>query len=257
MKKILIIPHEKELEKSIEIAEKYGFGFEYNDFYTPAVLDNPIEKSRLIDKYKSHKIPDYTTSHGDFFDVTIFSSDDEIRRISEKRIIQSIETALEIGAKGVIFHTNHNPFLKQPYYIQGWLDSNVTFFSEQLKKYPQINIYIENMFDTSPDMLAMLAQKLCGFENFGVCLDYAHAAISPTPLKEWVEKLHPYVKHLHVNDNNLIEDQHLAIGDGKIDWEQFKEYYNSYFNNISMLIETNPFENQLRSINKLSELGIL
>lgn len=257
MKQILIIPSRNELDTSLEIAEKYGLGFEYNDFFTPAVLDDTAKKNEIISCYKSHKLPEYTTSHGDFFDVTIFSSDSEIRRISEMRIIQSIETALEIGAKGVVFHTNHNPFLKQAYYIAGWLDSNVKFFSKQLEQHPELNIYIENMFDDTPDMLFMLAENLYMYDNFGVCLDYAHASISGTPINEWVEKLHPYVRHLHVNDNDLKSDLHLAIGDGKIDWIQFTDYYNRYFSNISMLIETNPIEYQLRSIKKLQELGIL
>lgn len=257
MKQILIIPSIQNIDESLEIAEKYNLGFEYNDFFTPKVLDDAEKKNEIILKYKSHKLPEYTTSHGDFFDVTIFSSDKHIREISEMRIIQSIETALEIGAKAVIFHTNHNPFLKQPWYISGWLCDNVNFFSEQLEKYPHLNIYIENMFDTSPDMLFMLAEQLCIYDNFGVCLDYAHASISPTPINEWIEKLHKYVKHLHINDNDLISDLHLAVGDGKIDWNLFKNYYDAYFSNTSMLIETTPLKYQLRSIEKLIELNIL
>ena len=257
MKQILIIPSLENINQSLDIAEKYGLGFEYNDFFTPTILDDTSKKEAIISEYKSHKLPDYTTTHGDFFDVTIFSSDKLIREISEMRIIQSIETALEINAKAVVFHTNHNPFLKQPLYIGGWLNDNVNFFSEQLEKYPQLNIYIENMFDTSPDMLFMLAEQLCIYDNFGVCLDYAHAAISPTPINEWIEKLHKYVKHLHINDNDLISDLHLALGDGKIDWNLFKQYYTAYFSDISMLIETTPLNYQMRSINKLIELGIL
>lgn len=257
MKNILIIPSLTDLETSLSIAEKYGLGFEYNDFFMPDILDDIEKKNSIISRYKSNELPVYTTMHGDFFDVLIFSSDREIRRISEMRIIQSIETALELGARSVIFHTNNNPFLKQASYISGWLESNVNFFSQQLEKYPQLNIYIENMFDDSPDMLNMLGERLCLYDNFGVCLDYAHASISPTPIEEWVEKLHKYVKHLHINDNNLKEDQHLAIGDGKIDWIKFKEYYDRYFRNCSMLIETTPVKYQLRSIEKLIELGIL
>ena len=103
----------------------------------------------------------------------------------------------------------------------------------------------------------MLAEQLCIYDNFGVCLDYAHASISPTPINEWIEKLHKYVKHLHINDNDLISDLHLAVGDGKIDWNLFKNYYDAYFSNTSMLIETTPLKYQLRSIEKLIELNIL
>lgn len=59
------------------------------------------------------------------------------------------------------------------------------------------------------------------------------------------------------NDNDLKSDLHLAVGDGKIDWNRFKEHYFKFFTKASVLIETSSIENQRRSAEFLSKLGII
>ena len=91
----MIIPRIDKLDESLALAHEYGFGFEFNDFYSPKVLDDTELTESIIEKYKAAGLPDYCTSHGDFFDVLVFSEDKYIREISRKRIIQSLETALK------------------------------------------------------------------------------------------------------------------------------------------------------------------
>lgn len=257
MSKFLIIPQLKNIAESLKLAEEYGFGFEFNDFFFPDVLDSKERVKAISAEYRSHKLPELLTCHGDFFDVLVFSSDKHIREISEMRIRQSIEAALEVGSGAVIFHTNHNPFFISESYVGNWMDCNYKFWSRILAEYPDINIYLENMCDTSPDMLAMLSEKLCSFKNYGVCFDYAHASVFGSDIDSWVTALAPYVKHMHINDNDLKSDLHLAVGDGKIDWNRFKDYYFKYFTQATVLIETSSVENQRRSAEFLSKLGII
>ncbi|MGN1105930.1 MAG: sugar phosphate isomerase/epimerase family protein [Huintestinicola sp.] len=257
MSRFLIIPQLNCIDESLRLAEKYGFGFEFNDFFAPDVLDSKERVKEIAAKYKACKLPDTLTCHGDFFDVLIFSSDRLIREISELRVRQSIEAALEIGAEAVIFHTNHNPFFTAESYVNNWLDFNEKFWSGILTEYPQLNIYIENMCDSSPDMLAALSERLKGFENYGVCFDYAHACVFGSDIDKWVTALAPYVKHMHINDNDLKSDLHLAVGEGKIDWNRFKEYYFKYFSNATVLIETSSLERQQRSAMFLSDMGAI
>ena len=253
MNQFLIIPDRKNLETSLQLAKQYGLGFEFNDFFLPDVMDNQALCQDIIACYKETDLPAFLTSHGDFFDVIIFSEDAEIRRISEMRLRQSIEIARTIGARAVIFHTNHNPFLKMEHYINNWLDRNEEVFSSLLTEYTDINIYMENMFDDSPDLLQSLAERLSGYDNFGVCYDYAHAAVSPVPNRIWTERLAPFIRHVHINDNDLCTDLHLAVGDGKIDWEEFMQAREMYFPDASILIETSSIENQIRSIEYLKK----
>lgn len=257
MNRFLIVPDITDIENSLSIAEKYGFGFEYNDFFIPDVLDDSKQIQKLINSYKSYNLPDYCTLHGAFFDVIVFSSDRRIRETAELRIRQSLDIAREIGAKGVVFHTNQSPQLTSEMYINGWHDKNLEFWKRILTEYSDINIYLENMFDSSPHMLCNLACELSSFGNFGVCLDYAHAEVFGGGADNWVEKIAPYVKHLHINDNDLKNDLHLAVGEGRIDWNRFKEHYNSYFMECTVLIEVKGAEKQLRSAEFLKNLGLI
>lgn len=258
MSKFLIIPHINELDKSLELAEEYGFGFEYNDFFLPDVMDDAALTDELISRYKACRLPEYCTMHGAFFDVLIFSSDRKIRQISEERIYTSLDIARKAGARGVVFHTNHNPALTSEVYVRGWLECNEKFWRKVLPQYPDLEVYMENMFDNTPDMLCGLAQRLSDVPNFGVCFDYAHAVIFGSDIDNWVKNVAPYVKHIHINDNDLHNDLHLAAGDGKIDWERFKFHYENYLSSAkSVLIETSSIENQRRSAEFLTKLGIM
>ncbi|MCI7768029.1 MAG: sugar phosphate isomerase/epimerase [Oscillospiraceae bacterium] len=258
MSRFLIIPRINELEDSLSLAEEFGFGFEYNDFFIPDVLDDSSLTDRIIDIYKSHRLPGLCTLHGAFFDVLIFSDDREIRRISEMRIRQSLDIARRLGVRGVVFHTNHNPALTAKLYLDHWLDRNETFWRNILGEYPDMHIYMENMFDDSPRLLAALAKRLSDVPNFGVCFDYAHAVIFGSDIDDWVDSLSPFVRHMHINDNDLKNDLHLAVGEGKIDWAHFRKCFEDKLAGTdTVLIETSSIERQRRSAEFLRDLGLI
>lgn len=257
MKQILMIPDRNNLEADIQLAKQYSLGFEYNDFFHPAVLDDEEAQRGILDVYdKAHK-PGYCTVHGAFFDVIPFSLDQKIKEISLLRIEQSIALAKKIGASAVVFHTNYNPFLNSSAYINGWISQNESIWGGILDKHSDINIYLENMFDTTPDIMEELSARLCHYNNYGVCLDYAHAALSKVAPKGWAKRLGPYIKHVHINDNDLVSDLHLAWGDGKIDRKDFYEAYEQYMNGATVLVETASYENKKRSLEMLVKEGFL
>lgn len=257
MKQFLIIPELENLEESIELAKKYGLGFEYNDFLMPSILEDEKKKQEIVEKYRNSDLPRYTTLHGDFFDVIPFSMDKKIREIAELRIEQSIEIAKSIGAQAVVFHTNYNPFLNTEDYIDVWIDKNTKFWSKVLENHPDMNIYLENMFDTEPDVIEVLAKNLCKYSNFGVCIDYAHAFLSKVEPEIWAKQLGPYVKHIHLNDNDGIRDLHQAWGDGLINRAKFYECYEKYLQGASVLLETSSMDNIIRSLEMLQKEGFL
>ncbi len=251
MKQLLIIPDRKNISDSLEIAEKYSLGFEYNDFFIPKVLDDKKTLDGIVTEYKSVKLPEYCTSHGAFFDVIPFSLDERVKEISDLRIQQSIAAAEKIGAKAVVFHTNYNPFLNSESYINSFVETNASYWDGVLKRHSNISIYLENMFDTFPDIMVRLAERLCSNNNFGICLDYAHAALSAVQPKLWAKVLGKYVKHIHINDNDCISDLHLAWGTGRIDTAEFYRCYEKYMDGATVLVETNAKENILASLEKL------
>ncbi|MDE5966417.1 MAG: sugar phosphate isomerase/epimerase [Lachnospiraceae bacterium] len=253
MGELLIVSRAEDLKEYQELAGEYDVGFEVNDFFNPEVLENTEEMNRLIEFYQTAGLPAYSTMHGAFFDIVVFSQDLRIREISELRMEQSMKIAVRLGVRGIVFHTNISPVLSGKAYDQRAVDMTSDYLECLLKRYPDTDIYLENMFDTDPDILQAISEKLCVYENYGVCFDYAHASISGTPMDVWVEALAPYIRHIHINDNDLKRDQHLAVGDGKIDWKRFIEYKQRYFEDCSIVIETTLPEEQRRSLEYLEQ----
>lgn len=249
MSRAYIIPDRAEIEKSLRLAGEYGCAFEYNDFYIPAVLDDRKKQEEIIEFYAKHH-SDFSedTMHGAFFDVTIHSSDPLIRDASKLRVRQSMEIAKRMGLRGVVFHTGRLAGFRSENYLKLWHETNLRFFSEIAEEYPMQQIYMENMFDEAPDVLARLAESMKEVENFGVCLDYAHAALTNCPQEVWVQTLAPYILHMHVNDNNRKDDLHQPVGEGQIDWQEYNRLIQEYRVEATALIEVNGCVGQEKSL---------
>lgn len=257
MGKAYIIPDRGEMETSLRLAEEYGCAFEYNDFYIPAVLDDPKKQEEIIEFYAKHR-SDFSedTMHGAFLDVTIHSSDPLIRDASILRVRQSMEIAKRMGLKGVVFHTGRLAGFRSEAYLKLWQETNLRFFQELALEYPRQQIYMENMFDEAPDVLAGLAGAMKEIENFGVCLDYAHAALTSRSQREWVQTLAPYIRHMHVNDNNQKDDLHQPVGEGQIDWKEYDSLMQEYQIEATVLVEVSGCAGQEKSLQYMRQHGM-
>lgn len=253
MGRFMVVSKADRLPEYKAIAEQYNVGFEINDFYETAILDDAETQSQLIQQYLDAGIPEGSTMHGAFIDIVVFSDDEKIAEISKLRMRQSMEIAKQLGVCGVVFHTNCNPMLAGDSYDYKMVTKTAAYVEELLKEYPEVHIYLENMFDASPKVLAEISERLCKYSNYGVCLDYAHACISNLPMQDWVEMLAPYLKHVHINDNDLKRDLHMAVGTGHINWNQFAKYYRTHFDQCTVLVETTRPEDQIQSLNYLRE----
>lgn len=257
MKGLLFIPDKANLEESIQIIEKSHSAFEYNDFFLSQVLDDKKKQMEIINYYAKVR-SDFSkdTMHGAFLDVTVHSSDKKIKEVSELRVRQSMEIAKEMGLRGVVFHTNRIGRFRDAAYLENWKQTNKEFFSTICDAYPNQQIFMENMFDEAPDVLRGLAEEMTDYTNFGVCLDYAHAVISDTNAEIWMQELAPYIKHMHINDNDLKNDLHQAVGTGQIDWKKFSEEIAKYKIDTSVLVEVSGIEKQKKSLEHMIEKHI-
>lgn len=246
---LYLIPNQQNLEESVDVIKAHQGFFEYNDFFTGAILDDKKEQLKRIENYAKVR-SDFSkdTMHGAFLDVTVHSSDKKIQEISQLRIRQSMDIAKEMGLRGVVFHTNRLQGFRDTFYLNNWLEANERFFREICETYPNQQIFMENMFDESPDMLAKLSERMQEVPNFGVCLDYAHAIISETGIEEWIKQLAPFVRHMHINDNDLKYDLHASVGSGKIDWKQFVTLMKQYQIDATILVEVTGIEKQIQSL---------
>lgn len=257
MSKLYCIPTLKELDNYIRFSEEYQAAFEYNEFFMPSVLEDKAEKDRIIQQYQaSGRDCSQDTLHGAFLDICINSQDPGIFAVSDLRVHQSMEIAQRMGLKAVIFHTNYIVNFRLKSYVNTWLDLNEAYWRKILEEFPEQMIYMENMFDDAPVMLTRLAERMSDEPRFAVCLDIAHAMISGTALENWFTSLKPYVSHLHINDNDGIEDLHLAVGSGILDWKRFSQWGRDLVNKPSILIEVRGYSDLQRSVRYMKEKRI-
>ena len=257
MKGLYLIPDKGNLEQSIQLLEECQGAFEYNDFFLPSILDDQKKQLEIIESYSKVRT-DFSndTMHGAFLDVTVHSMDKKIQEVSELRVRQSMDIAKEMGLRGVVFHTNRIYGFRDAAYLKNWRDANKRFFAEICDAYPNQQIFMENMFDEGPDVLRDLAEEMQEYTNFGICLDYAHAVLSGTDTEEWMKELAPFMKHMHINDNDLKNDLHQAVGTGQVDWRKFQQQMQGNQINASLLIEVSGIEKQKKSLEFMRGNGL-
>lgn len=121
------------------------------------------------------------------------------------------------GVRGLIFHSGYVPEKQQ---ASRWLDDAAAFWRVFLADKPsRITVYIENMVDRDPRLLAELCD-LVNDSRLRICLDVGHAHCnSPMPVTSWVDCLGNRIGHMHLHNNDGKTDRHWALDKGSIDME--------------------------------------
>ena len=259
MSRLYCIPKLNEIEKFVDFSKKYNAGFEYNDFFIPSVLDDEAEIERIIGEYmKLDRDRSADTLHGVFLDICINSDDSLIYKASDYRVHQSMDIATRLGVRAVIFHTNNITNFRLKSYQDGWVSRNEKYWRHLLAEYPDLCVYVENMFDDNAELLQRLAESMADEPRFGVCFDLAHAFIGTEPLAEWCHDLKPYVKHMHINDNDEVEDTHHPVGSMQLPWIIYKEFIDSIPEDKlpSVLIEVRSYDDLMASVAYMEKNGL-
>ncbi len=251
----LIIPDFDCLTESVHLAAAYGAAFEYNDFYIPAIYSDPREVNERIAVYCAlPRDRSQDTLHGVFLDMVIASQDTALREYSREKIAQSMQIAARLGVRGVVFHTGLIASLNFGDYQKVWIDAAEEVFRPLCEQYPDLCVYMENTFEQTPEVFNKLMQRMGDIPNFALCLDYAHAVLTPTSPESWVKNLAPYIQHIHLNDNDLRWDLHLVPGEGKIDYAQFVQLLKKYKVDAPILLELKGAEKQKRALAALTHM---
>ena len=251
MNQLHIIPNRNDVEKWARIAKELGAVFEYNDFFDPELIENKEEYEATIEKYLAlDRDRTKDTFHGVFYDIVLNSPDPAIRETSLKRVYLSCETAVRLSCRAVIFHTNYIVGFKNIFYRDKWVRDMTAIYKQLLDDFPTLDIYVENMYDDTPELIRRLAENLRDEPRFGICFDIAHAYLWELSVKDWIDELAPYIRHIHANDNHKDQDSHMAIGTGSIDWS-ILNYRQLIKNKPSLLIEVNDEERLMKSYNYL------
>ncbi len=160
--------------------------------------------------------------HLPFFDLQPGSRDEYILQATRRRL-ESVRDIVGIyGPRHMIAHGGHTHLYADS--RREWLERAVSTWSGFMRSWPgHPPLYLENVYEADPQPLQDLLAGLAG-HNAGVCFDAGHwhsfsGGCRKKNLSGWIAALGPYVKHLHLHDNDGSLDGHLGLGQGTIPWE--------------------------------------
>jgi sugar phosphate isomerase/epimerase len=84
-----------------------------------------------------------------------------------------------------------------------------------------LTLVIENVFEETPNTIKTLLEEIHS-PYFRFCFDTGHHHVfSKVPVPIWFETLGQYLCEVHLHDNHKEMDEHLPVGEGGFDFDQF------------------------------------
>lgn len=163
--------------------------------------------------------------HGAFYDLKPSAFEPEVLAFARKRHRQSLDVAAAIGCDMMIVHSDFPLREPEPTAKRDLTARLAAYFGALAAEAAPygITVVIENIFDRDPRQLTDLAYAIDA-PNLGLSLDVGHAHLAaPLPLDRWVWEMQPYIRHVHLHDNDGVHDRHWALGDGNIVYQSFFE----------------------------------
>ncbi len=197
--------------------------------------------------------------HAPFADLNIASMNARIREESLAQIKAAIEAGYQLEAGLVTVHSGRlSPY--SMWYPDKAREVNLRSIQELAEHAQEYGLLLclENMPRYEGALLSQVEELLelvAGFsrDELGITLDVGHAATCGDVV-DYIEALNHRLVNIHLHDNRGDGDEHLAVGDGTIDFKavfsRLKNYGGKY------IIECHREEDVFRSREKLEECFI-
>ena len=164
--------------------------------------------------------------HAPFADINVASPSKSMLKASMKRLRQSMNYASDLNAYLWVFHPGGKSGISSFYPGADW-KQNAASIAElnETAKDLGLKIAMENLPEKH-NFLMKTPQDFCtfygetGLDDIGVVLDTGHAHLEGQ-IEPFLKQLPRRIAHVHVSDNHGVIDEHLGLGYGAIDWEQF------------------------------------
>ncbi len=211
--------------------------FLLRDQYLPLILSNQIQPEIGLDFQVLDAFPlrDFKkvagelsmaelqcSFHAPFLDLSLGAIDPRIRRVSLERVQQIMELIPLFKPRWIVCHAAY----EARHYRDNqerWLKNIAESFDRLLigVEKTQTPLMVENVFEKDPQHLKALFLALPS-PLLRFCLDVGHHHLySQTDLKDWIGQLGPFLGMLHLHDNYGRTDDHMALGQGSIDFQGF------------------------------------
>ena len=178
------------------------------------------------------------TLHGPFMDLSPGGVDRRVKEVTVDRFLKTIELGYLFRPKVIVFHPGYEKW-KFDGNVKLWLESSLQTWTPLVKEAEGmgITLAIENVFDETPDPIKNLLEEIHS-PHFRFCFDTGHHHVfSKTPLPTWMEALGEFLSEVHLHDNHKEMDEHLPMGEGGFDFNQFFNLLSQYHLNPLYTIE--------------------
>jgi sugar phosphate isomerase/epimerase len=193
------------------------------------------------------------TLHGPFYDLVPGGMDKKILKASRERLREAFDIIPLFEPLSIICHTGYDR--KRYHEVEDeWLDTALETWAPLVKDLhgTRTTLMLENVYEKTPRLLLRLLSGL-NTEKAGFCFDAGHMNVfSETNMKGWLTALGPFLKEVHLHDNDGTSDDHLAIGQGKIDFEHLFEYMEENHLRPIMTLEAHKEKGVWESLEVLS-----
>jgi sugar phosphate isomerase/epimerase len=160
------------------------------------------------------------TLHGPFFDLSPGSIDSGIQAATRHRFEQLLDLVPLFKPKTVVCHAGYD-WRRYGYAGSDWVRNSIDtwrWLGDGIKAAGS-RLMLENVYETGPEEMRTMFEHLTQ-QQVGLCLDTGHqSAFGKASLNTWVESLAVYLGQLHLHDNFGQKDDHLALGEGEIDFK--------------------------------------
>ncbi len=194
--------------------------------------------------------------HGPFVDLAPGGADPKILEVTRDRLHKALEAAAVFKPEHIVFHAGFDR-KRHGFYVEKWLEASFETWRPLARRSAGLGIrlVLENTYELTPYELKPLLDGLAP-EGVGFCFDTGHAsAFGEAPVLDWVEVLGEHLQAMHLHDNHGGWDDHLPIGQGRVDFEALFHYLGDrYAQAPAVTLEPHREEDIWPSLAALAEL---
>ncbi|MBN2705735.1 MAG: sugar phosphate isomerase/epimerase [Deltaproteobacteria bacterium] len=190
---------------------------------------------RLAARLQNYDLP--CSFHGPFLDLSPAASDPGIAALTRERFLEIFELARIFRPRVIVLHSGYERW-RFSLNVDFWLEQSLVFWRPLVRQAENqgLALAVENIFETTPGGLRMLFDEIDS-AAFGGCFDVGHWHLfGKMDLSEWLGLLKKHILAFHLHDNRGRYDDHLAPGDGLINFMALKSLAASH--GIKALVHT-------------------
>ncbi len=224
-----------------------------------AILDTYSDDDfrRMSDLLSRHNL--LVTVHGPFTDLPLGSVQSSIRKTVISIQKRAIDIAEILKAPQIVMHTGFDPKhhgTPDDSWIKRLKYSLLELLDYAKRRADGPDIALENTFEFDPTLHEAIFSQV-KHEALGFCFDLAHQVVfSRSTMERWLNgPCGERLKELHLHDNHGESDEHLAVGQGCLDFNALFNWITTHGKRPVLTIEAHNERAVLPSLENVTRLA--